>query len=155
MVLKKILLLFSRKQKNKFFIVIFLGIIFSVLELFSIAIFLPLINLIQSGNIDFILDNNFFNKVFTEYLHISEYKQVTIFVSVFIIIVYLIKLIYHRFFNRFRLKFVNNFTENLINTFSQNFKHNLTLIINTLALVRLFINFTESNQIRNILDSLF
>lgn len=155
MVLKKILLLFSRKQKNKFFVVIFLGIIFSVLELFSIAIFLPLINLIQSGNIDFILDNNFFNKVFTEYLHISEYKQVTIFVSVFIIIIYLFKLIYHRFFNRFRLKFVNNFTENLINTFFSKFQTqsyiNYKYSSSSAVIHKIF---TESNQIRNILDSI-
>ena len=155
MILNKILFLFNKNQKNNFIIIIILGIFFSILELFSIAIFLPLINLIQSGNVDFILDNNFFNKVFTEYLHTSDYKQVTIYVSVFIIIIYLFKLIYHRYFNRFRLKFVNNFTENLINTFFSKFQTqsyiNYKYSSSSAVIHKIF---TESNQIRNILDSI-
>lgn len=154
MILNKILLLFDKKQKNNFIIIIILGIFFSILEIFSIAIFLPLINLIQSGSIDFVSENNFFKIIFFDYLSITDYKHVTISFSLIIILIYLIKLIYHRFFNRFRLKFVNNFTENLINNFFTKFQTqsyiNYKYSNSSSVIYKIF---TESNQIRNILDS--
>ena len=110
MILNKILLLFDKKQKISFNVTIILGILFSILELFSIAVFLPLINLIQSGSVEFMSENKIFKMIFFDYLSITDYKYVTISISIIIILIYLIKLIYHRFFNRFRLKFVNNFT---------------------------------------------
>jgi hypothetical protein len=90
MILNKILLLFDKKQKNNFIIIIILGIFFSILEIFSIAIFLPLINLIQSGSIDFVSENNFFKIIFFDYLSITDYKHVTISFSLIIILIYLI-----------------------------------------------------------------
>ena len=154
MILNKILLLFNKNQKNNFFVTIILGIFFSIIELFSIAIFLPLINLIQSGNIDFVSENKFFKIIFFDYLSISDYKHVTISLSLIIILIYLFKLIYHRIFNRFRLKFVNNFTENLINNFFNKFQTqsyiNYKYSSSSSVIYKIF---TESNQIRNIVDS--
>ena len=154
MILNKIPLLFNKNQKNNFFVTIILGIFFSIIELFSIAIFLPLINLIQSGNIDFVSENKFFKIIFFDYLSISDYKHVTISLSLIIILIYLFKLIYHRIFNRFRLKFVNNFTENLINNFFNKFQTqsyiNYKYSSSSSVIYKIF---TESNQIRNIVDS--
>ena len=154
MILNKILFLFSKNQKINFIIIIILGIFFSILELFSIAIFLPLINLIQSGSVEFLSENKIFKMIFFDYLSITDYKYVTISISIIIILIYLIKLIYHRFFNRFRLKFVNNFTENLINNFFTKFQTqsyiNYKYSSSSSVIHKIF---TESNQIRNILDS--
>ena len=50
MILNKILFLFNKNQKIDFIIIIILGIFFSILELISVAIFLPLLALIQSGD---------------------------------------------------------------------------------------------------------
>ena len=154
MILNKILFLFSKNQKIDFIIIIILGIFFSILELFSIAIFLPLINLIQSGSVEFMSENKIFKMIFFDYLSITDYKHVTISISIIIILIYLIKLTYHRFFNRFRLKFVNNFTENLINNFFTKFQTqsyiNYKYSSSSSVIHKIF---TESNQIRNILDS--
>ncbi len=154
MILNKILFLFSKNQKINFFIIIILGIFFSILELFSIAIFLPLINLIQSGSVEFMSESKIFKMIFFDYLSITDYKNVTISISIIIILIYLIKLTYHRFFNRFRLKFVNNFTENLINNFFTKFQTqsyiNYKYSSSSSVIHKIF---TESNQIRNILDS--
>jgi ATP-binding cassette, subfamily B, bacterial PglK len=154
MILNKILFLFSKNQKIDFIIIIILGIFFSILELFSIAIFLPLINLIQSGSVEFMSESIIFKTIFFDYLSISDYKHVTISISIIIILIYLIKLTYHRFFNRFRLKFVNNFTENLINNFFTKFQTqsyiNYKYSSSSSVIHKIF---TESNQIRNILDS--
>ena len=155
MILNKILLLFDKKQKISFIITIILGILFSILELFSIAVFLPLINIIQSGKIEFIEDNNLLSVIFFDYLLIKDYKEVVIFISIFIIFIYLFKLIYHRFFNRFRLKFVNNFTEKLINDFFYKFQSqsyiNYKYSSSSNQLQKIF---NESKQVRTIVDSL-
>lgn len=154
MILNKILFLFNKNQKIDFFLTVIFGVFFSILELFSIAIFLPLINLIQSGSMEFMLESKILNTIFFDYLSISDYKHVTISISIIIILIYLIKLTYHRFFNRFRLKFVNNFTENLINNFFTKFQTQNYInykYSNSRSVIHKI--FTESNQIRNILDS--
>tara|TARA_B100001059_G_C17831135_1_gene584769 strand:- start:1330 stop:3045 length:1716 start_codon:yes stop_codon:yes gene_type:complete len=155
MILKKIFSFFNKKQKINFVIIIILGIIFSVLELISVAIFLPLIALIQSGDSSEITNNFLFDFLFNKNFLENSYSQVSIFISAVIISIYFFKLIFHRYFNWKRLKFINDFTENLINTLFINFQRKNFIDYKYSSSSVLVQNiFTESNQIRNIINSI-
>jgi ATP-binding cassette, subfamily B, bacterial PglK len=155
MILNKILFLFSKNQKIDFIIIIILGIFFSILELISVAIFLPLIALIQSGDTSQITNNFLFDFLFRNNFLENNYPQVSIFISIIIISIYLFKLIFNRYFNWKRLKFINDFTENLINVLFINFQRKKFIDYKYSSSSNLIQNiFTEANQIRNITNSI-
>ena len=155
MILNKILFLFNKNQKIDFIIIIILGIFFSILELISVAIFLPLIALIQSGDTSQFTNNFLFDFLFRNNFLENNYPQVSIFISIIIISIYLFKLIFNRYFNWKRLKFINDFTENLINVLFINFQRKKFIDYKYSSSSNLIQNiFTETNQIRNIINSI-
>lgn len=106
--------IFRSKDKIKIFILIFMIIIATGVELFSISLFIPLISSILGGEIgkDYLV---FFNSVF----NINHYSP--IFFVIVICFIYFIKFLYLSFLNIFKNNFLFNFNYYLSSVLSNNY----------------------------------
>ena len=106
--------IFRSKDKLKILILIFMIIIATGVELFSISLFIPLISSILGGEIgkDYLV---FFNSIF----NISHYSP--IFFVIVICFIYFIKFLYLSFLNIFKNNFLFNFNYYLSSVLSKNY----------------------------------
>ena len=106
--------IFRPKDKVKILILIFMIIIATAVELFSISLFIPLISSILGGDIgkNYL---NFFNKLF----NINQYSP--IFFVIVICFIYFIKFLYLSFLNIFKNNFLFSFNFYLSSVLSKNY----------------------------------
>ena len=143
--MKTLFLILNKNQKKNFVIQFLMMFIGMILETFSVGILFPIINLMQSGNINQIKE---FAKKYT-FVQITESDHsLMLFLMIFLALVYIIKMIFLSFFSYNQIKFIYNIKSEISNKlFSQyltqpyifHLKNNSAqLINNTIFLVEKF-----------------
>ncbi|AFS47857.1 hypothetical protein HIMB5_00011090 [alpha proteobacterium HIMB5] len=95
-----------KKDERILFLIIFLSIVFSAfLETISIAIFLPLFNIIFGGQ----LDDNYLIQIFNNLFYVENYEFSHL--LIFIIFVFIFKNLIYLFLIYVKIKMVNIFSE--------------------------------------------
>ena len=108
---KKILFLFTKKEKTKYKLLLFLIIVGGILELLSISLAYQIIRIFSLGE-NIIQDK--FTIIFMNYINIKEFKEVLFTFSILLLIVYFVKLIYVVNLNYLQNKFIFSLQSNLI-----------------------------------------
>lgn len=106
--LKKILIILSKKEKNKIFLSLIFSLIKSILEVVSIALLIPILSIASSQ------DNKYFvNNYFSIFQKLNSKEAIFFFILIFIF-VYLIKTSFIIFYNRWNSRFVQNLSVDLM-----------------------------------------
>lgn len=106
--LKKILIILSKKEKNKIFLSLIFSLIKSILEVVSIGLLIPILSIASSQ------DNKYFvNNYFSIFQKLNSKEAIFFFILIFIF-VYLIKTSFIIFYNRWNSRFVQNLSVDLM-----------------------------------------
>jgi ABC-type bacteriocin/lantibiotic exporter with double-glycine peptidase domain len=106
--LKKILIILSKKEKNKIFLSLIFSLIKSILEVISIGLLIPILSIASSQ------DNKYFvNNYFSIFQKLNSKEAIFFFILIFIF-VYLIKTSFIIFYNRWNSRFVQNLSVELM-----------------------------------------
>lgn len=105
---KKILIILSKKEKNKIFLSLIFSLIKSILEVVSIGLLIPILGIASSQ------DNKYFlNNYFSIFQKLNSKEAIFFFILIFIF-VYLIKTSFIIFYNRWNSRFVQNLSVDLM-----------------------------------------
>lgn len=116
--IKKIFIILSPKQLKYFYILIFFSLIATILELFSIALIIPLIDFLLGKNTNIFFSFNDLKFFLLNYLNIN---QLNLLLILFFITFFFIKTIFLSFFTYKNTKFVNNLYKDLSVTIFRNY----------------------------------
>jgi ABC-type bacteriocin/lantibiotic exporter with double-glycine peptidase domain len=149
--LKFLYSLLDESFKKKYFFLLVLCILYSLLEVLSTSLFLPLIQILEKKNIDYYI---FLDKIISTIRLESTFKSKLVLISAIIIIVNSLKLfssLYLSFFkNKLVFKFQKYLQEKLFFAFTKQSFSNYSSISNS-SFVQLL--FHESGQIKTSLEA--
>lgn len=149
--LKLIYKILDNTSRKKVFILLFLLLMVSLIEVISTAIFLPLLKLLQSDELSFFINSKFILSFFNIGFN---HKNLLLIVSILIVLIYSIKLVVGIFVSRFRNNTIFKFHENLMNSlFTRFINRSYSSYLNYSSSTLIQHLFTESNQVRVLLDS--
>lgn len=137
-IIKKIFLILDKNEKKFFSLILLFTLVVALLEVIGISLVLPLVNFFINNDYLF---NNFVDKKISEIFNFSSVKNLAIFYSMTLILVFLIKSILQTILAFFHLKYFTKVHVRLYNKLYNNYIYSdwaKFITLNTAAIMRNF-----------------